>query len=195
MSEFRGRPAQGNLLCVSRLAPGRGLDTLLTAFGMLADDRPSVDLELVGDGPLDDGLRARARSLGLEDRVRFRGRLSSTDVQAAMRRCAMLVLPCRIDEYGIGHALPAVLVEAMSCGTPVVTSTVAGLPEVIRHDRTGLLVPPGEPAALAVAIDALLDDPVHAAEIGAAGRRLVARLGERDETSADARRVAQEVHG
>jgi colanic acid/amylovoran biosynthesis glycosyltransferase len=194
MSDFRGQPAQGNLLCVSRLAPGRGLDTLLTAFGMLADDRPTVDLELIGGGPLDAGLRARALSLGLEDRVRFRGQLPRADVRAAMHRCSMLVLPCRIDEYGIGHALPTVLVEAMSCGTPVVTSTVAGLPEVIHHDTTGVLVAPGEPAALAVAIDALLEDPVHAAEIGAAGRRLVARLADRDGSSAAAHLVAQEVH-
>jgi colanic acid/amylovoran biosynthesis glycosyltransferase len=195
MSELRGPVAQRNLLCVSRLARGSGIETLLTAFGMLADDRPSVDLELIGGGPLEADLRSRARALGLEDRVRFRGPRPSADVREAMRRCAMLVLPCRVDELGNAHALPDVLVEAMSVGTPVVTTTVAGLPELLHHDATGLLVPPDEPAALAVAIDVLLDDPARAAEIGDAGRRLVARILDRDGRSARVHRVGQGVHG
>src|SRR3712207_6363931 len=180
MSELRGPIAQRHLLCVSRLARGSGIETLVTAFGMLADDRPSVDLEIIGDGPLEGELRARARALGLEYRVRFRGQRPAADVREAMQRCAVLVLPCRVDEHGNAHALPPVLVEAMSLGAPVVTTTIAGLPELLHHDATGLLVPPEEPAALAVAIDSLLDDPARAAEIGDAGRRLVARVLDRE---------------
>jgi colanic acid/amylovoran biosynthesis glycosyltransferase len=195
MSELRGPVAQRNLLCVSRLARGTGVETLVTAFGMLADDRPTVDLEIIGDGPLENELRARARALGLEYRVRFRGQRPSADVREAMRRCALLVLPCRVDEFGNAHALPTVLVEAMSVGTPVVTTTVAGLPELLHHDATGLLVPPDDPAALAVAIDSLLEDPARAAEIGDGGRRLVAQIHDREERSARVHRVGQEVHG
>jgi starch synthase len=83
----------------------------------------------------------------------------------------------------------------MSCGTPVVTTTVAGLPELIHHDATGLLVAPNEPAALAVAIESLLDDPARAAEIGAAGRRLMVRRSERDRSETGVPRVRQEVRG
>jgi glycosyltransferase involved in cell wall biosynthesis len=195
MSDLRGQAAEKNLLCVSRLARGRGIETLLVAFGMLADDRPSVDLEIIGDGPLKGDLQARTRALGLEDRARFRGELHSADVREAMRRCAMLVLPCRIDESGDLDGLPPVLQEAMSCGTPVVTTTIGGLPELIQHDATGLLVAPDEPAALAVAIESLLDDPAHAAEIGAAGHRLMARRSERDRSETGVPRVRQEVRG
>ena len=194
MSELRGRPAGRTLLCVSRLVPKKGIDTLLTAFGMLADDRPTVDLEIIGDGPLRDALQAQARALGLEERVCFRGPLPSADVQEALRRCAMLVLPCRIDESGDRDGLPTVLLEAMACGTPVVTTDIVGLPELVRPDETGLLVPPDAPAGLAVAIESLLDDPVRAAELGAAGRRLVGQLHDRDESAARLQRVWQGVH-
>ena len=87
----------------------------------------------------------------------------------------MLALPCRIDASGDRDGLPTVLVEALAGGTPVVTTDILGLPELVRHGHTGLLVPPDDPAARAAAIGKLLDDPVLAAGLGAAGRELVAR--------------------
>ena len=84
----------GPLLCVSRLEPDKGVDMLLTAFGLLSEDRPALLLEIIGDGPFAPALRRQARDLGLEDRVHFRGALPIAEVRTALRRCAMLVLPC-----------------------------------------------------------------------------------------------------
>ena len=162
------------LLCVSPLEPGKGVDLLLTAFGLLSEDRPTLRLEIIGDGPLDSALRRQARDLGLEGRVRFHGSLPTAEVRRALHRCAMLVLPCPIEEPEDRDAFPEALIEAMASGTPVVTTDV--LPNMVRHDTTGLLVAPDSPSGLAVAIATLLDDPARAAGLGAAGRRLVQRL-------------------
>jgi colanic acid/amylovoran biosynthesis glycosyltransferase len=162
------------LLCVSPLEPGQGVDMLLTAFGLLSEDRPTLGLEIVGAGPLDAALRDQVRDLGLAGRVRFHGPLPTAEVRRALHRCAMLVLPGSIEEPGEDDAFPEVLIEAMSSGTPVVTTD--GLPNMVRHDTTGVLVAPDNPSGLAVAIATLLDDPARAAGLGAAGRRLVERL-------------------
>ena len=75
------------------------------------------------------------------------------------------------------------LLEALACGTPVVTTDILGLPELVRHGETGVLVTPDDPVGLAGAIAALLDDPVHAAALGAAGRRLVSQLHDCDKSA------------
>jgi len=173
-SHQRGVVGTGPLLCVSPLEPGKGVDMLLTAFGLLSDDRPTLRLEIVGSGPLDSALRGQARDLGLEGRVRFHGALPTAEVRRLLRRCAMLVLPCPIEQPEDRDAFPEELIEAMASGTPVVTTDV--LPNMVRHDTTGLLVAPDNPAGLAGAIATLLDDPARAAGLGAAGRRLVKRL-------------------
>jgi colanic acid/amylovoran biosynthesis glycosyltransferase len=174
------RAGTGPLLCVSPLEAGKGIDKLLTAVGLLSDDRPALRLEIVGAGPLASALRQQAGALGLEDRIRFRGPLPPAEVRTALRRCAMLVLPCPIeDSYG-RFGVSTLLVDAMAAGTPVVTTDVVGVPNMVRSDTTGVLVAHDDAAGLALGIAALLDDPVRAAGIGAAGRRLIARMHGRD---------------
>jgi len=193
LSEPRTGTKAGPVLCVSRLVPKKGIDTLLTAFGLLAGDRPELELELIGGGPLDGSLRHQAREMGLADRVYFRGSLSSAEVRMALYRCAMLALPCRVDESGDRDGLPTVLLEALACGTPVVTTRILGLPELVRDGETGLLVAPDDPPGLAAAIAALLDDPTRAAALGAAGRALVAQLHDQDRSATQLQHVWQEV--
>lgn len=171
----RAPASYGPILCVCRLVPKKGVDCLLEAFAQLGSLRPALRLELIGGGPLQEQLQAQAIRLGIGDRVDFLGPQPSSRVEEALRRCAVLALPCRIDGSGDRDGLPTVLVEALAGGTPVVTTDILGLPELVRHGHTGLLVPPDDPAALAAAIGKLLDDPVLAAGLGAAGRELVAR--------------------
>lgn len=166
--------AGGPVLCVSRLVPKKGIDVLLDALALLAAGSSPVCAEIIGAGPLHDDLAARARALGIADRVTFRGRLTSDEVAAAYRRCSMVVLPCRIDPSGDRDGLPTVLVEAMARAVPVISTDVAGIPELVRDGQTGLLVAPDDPAALATAMGRLLDDRELAARLGAAGRQLVA---------------------
>jgi len=167
-------PARGPVLCVARLVPKKGVDTLLHAVADLADTQPDLRVELAGGGELSDELAALAARLGIADRVAFLGALSSTEIDAAYRRASMFVLPCRIDADGDRDGMPTVILEAMSRGLPVVSTEIIGIPEVIVHGRTGLLVPPDDAGALASAIDKLWSDPDLARDLGTAARDLVA---------------------
>ena len=86
----------------------------------------------------------------------------------------MIALPCRVTADGDRDGLPTVIVEAMARSIPVVSTDVVGIPEVVDHGRTGLVVEPDDPFGLAEAIVALWDDPERAASFGAAGRTVVA---------------------
>ena len=85
-----------------------------------------------------------------------------------------MALPSRIDEHGDRDGMPTVLVEALARGVPVVATDLVGIPELVRHGETGLLVPPDDPPALAAAIARIVRDPGLARELAAAGRALVA---------------------
>ncbi|MGY1824058.1 glycosyltransferase [Geodermatophilus sp. SYSU D00079] len=156
------------------LEPAGGLDTLLTAFGLLAADRAGLCLEIIGGGPLRRALRTTADQLGLDGAVRFCGPLTAPAVRAAVHRCAVLVLPHRAP-CGRESPLPA-LRHALASARPVVATPAGAPPLLIRHGETGVLVPPDDPTALAVALAGLLDDPVRAAGIGLAGSRAVGAL-------------------
>lgn len=148
------------LLCVAPLLPVGGVDTLLTAFGMLAGDRPDLTLEVVGGGPLSRVLRTHADYLGVAERVRFRGPLAAPAVRGAVHGCAVLVLPHRDDGVAAGSSAEVALLEARATACPVVaTSRAAAQPTSLY---AGLVVPPGTPTVLAQAVESALDAPVRA---------------------------------
>lgn len=169
-------PADGPVLCIARLVAKKGVDVLLRAVAVLPAD---VRLEVVGGGPLAGELRALARELGVADRVRFTGPLPfagpGPSVLDALARCSVVALAARVAPDGDRDGLPTVLVEAMARGLPVVSTTTAGIPELVVDEVTGLLVPSDEPAAMAAALHRLRSDRLLAARLGAAARRHVAR--------------------
>jgi glycosyltransferase involved in cell wall biosynthesis len=154
------------VLFVGRLASNKGLLDLATAFASIARRDPNLFLVLVGaDGGWGARFDARSAELGISGRVRRIGFLPGDAMLAsAYREAALLALPSEYEAFGL------VLLEAMTQGTPVVASRVGGIPEVVTHERTGLLVPPHDPAALADAIGRVLADPAGARRLGAAGR-------------------------
>ena len=117
---------------------------------------------VAGDGPLKEQLAQRASSLGIADRTYFLGHQS--DVQGVLDALDVFVLP------SLWEAMPFSLLEAMSTGLPTVGTSVAGVPEVIIPDRTGFIVPPKDPAALALALRRLLDSSALRREFGEASR-------------------------
>src|SRR5207302_1817304 len=121
-------------------------------------------------GEEEPALRALVRALGLERAVQFRGALPVEQVAAAMRTASLVVLPCVVAADGNVDALPTVLLEAMACGLPVVSTALSGIPEIVADGETGYLVPPGDPAALAAAMRRLLEDCALAERLGRAGR-------------------------
>ncbi|MDT3395196.1 glycosyltransferase [Streptomyces sp. B1866] len=151
---------------LDRTSSWKGVDVLLRAFAALAGDLPDARLRLVGGGDAAADHAGLAARLGVADRVELCGELAGEALVDALRTAAVLALPSRSEAESFGMAL----VEAMACGTPVVGSRVGGIPHVVDDGVTGLLVPPGDPAALAAACRRLLTDGGLADRLGAAGR-------------------------
>jgi colanic acid/amylovoran biosynthesis glycosyltransferase len=146
------------IVAIGRLVPKKGLDVLVRAAACV-----DAQVEIVGDGPERARLEAMANG-----RVRFTGALPHREALARLRGASAFVLPCRELPDGDRDGLPVALVEAMSAGVPVVTTPVGGIPELVRDGETGLLVAPGDDAALAAAVQRVLDDPARLADHGRA---------------------------
>ncbi|MEA1648083.1 glycosyltransferase [Nitrospirillum sp. BR 11164] len=146
------------ILHVARLVEVKGAEYLIRAFSLLADWHPKAQLDIIGDGPLRKPLQRLAGTLGLSSRIRFLGALPHTEVLARMRRAAMLVLPSVHTNTGRVEGLGMVMLEAAATGVPVIGSRIGGIPEAIVEDRTGLLAPERDAAALARHMETLLDN-------------------------------------
>jgi glycosyltransferase involved in cell wall biosynthesis len=150
---------------VCRLAePEKGLAVLLQAMARLAGPSAASPCQLliVGEGPAFTQLRALAERLRIAPWVVFAGRRQ--DIAGVLSLLEVFVLPSLVEGFGIA------IVEAMAAGRPVVATTVGGLPEIVLPGETGLLVPPGDPVALAAAVQELLNNPGRARAMGARGR-------------------------
>jgi glycosyltransferase involved in cell wall biosynthesis len=135
---------------VARLVPQKGLDHLIDSLPVLLETEPSTRLLLVGDGPLRRALERKAENLGVSEAVSFTGHLDR--VVEAYRAMDVLVLPSRYEGFGL------VLAEAMAMGVPIVATNVVGIEDVVTNGSNGLLVPYGDPIALAGAALRLFED-------------------------------------
>lgn len=165
------RPSGRRILAVGRLVPKKGFDLLVRACAAL--DRSGVDFEcvIVGDGPERERLEALVAELGLAHRITLAPARPQSELVQQYAVADVFVLPCRITDDGDRDGVPNVVMEAMATGIPVVATAVSGLPEVVLDGVTGTLVPPEDPAALARALAAAIDDARTAADMGSAGRR------------------------
>jgi glycosyltransferase involved in cell wall biosynthesis len=182
----------GPVLAVARLVPKKGIDTLVEACARANEAGSPFEVEVLGEGPLLDELVELARSRGVGDRVRFRGACPPGAVSEAYARCSLFAMPCRIASDGDRDGLPTTLLEAMARGLPVVTSDVIGIPELVRHEENGLLVPPDDPEALAAAVTALRRDEGLAARLGAEARRTIERAYRPSQCAEEVRRWLDE---
>jgi colanic acid/amylovoran biosynthesis glycosyltransferase len=186
--EVRG---PGRVLSVARLVEKKGLEDLVEACGLLAARGRAVRLELVGDGPLRARLERTARRVGAD--VHFHGPLPQEDVLPLYRRAAAVCLPCVVLSTGDRDGLPTSLLEAMALGAPVVTTSVAGIGELVEHERTGLIVPERDPGAVADALERLLADRELAAALAERGRRRVEERYSLERNVSGLRRLFSEV--
>lgn len=165
------------LLAVGRLVEKKGYPVLLDALSQVADGGHRVRCRIIGAGPLQASLQRRIDELGLQHCVDLQGARTRQEVTAAYRNADAFVQTSVVLADGDRDGIPNSVLEAMSCGLPVVASAVAGIPEVIDHGVTGVLVPPGESAELAAALVTLADDPVLRRELGRNARaHVVAEL-------------------
>lgn len=155
-----------DVLVAGRLSPEKGVDVLILAFSQIADRHPASRLLIVGDGPERDRLEAFA-SQQIGERARFLGLLDEASVRNLMATEARVVAAPSLAEEGAGLTV----IEGALAGRPVVASDAGSLPELVRQAGCGTVVPRGDVAALATALDALLADNVRADRLGRAGRR------------------------
>ena len=171
-----GTAAGDSLLCVGALTPDKGHDALLDGLAMVSDLPWRCDCvgSLVRDPAFADGVRGRARRLGLRDRVRFPGPCAGQELDRAYAAADLLVLASHAETYGM------VVTEALSRGLPVLASEVGGVTEALGHGedgtRPGLLVSPGDPAALGAALRVWLGDAELRDRLRRAARERRAKL-------------------
>jgi colanic acid/amylovoran biosynthesis glycosyltransferase len=146
-------PDNKTLCCVARLGPQKGLHTLVDAVAMVAADQPDVRVIVLGDGPLRAALESQAVASGVSSNVIFAGLASGEAVRQQLLDSRTFVLP------SFAEGLPVVLMEALALRRPVITTWVAGIPELVDA-QVGWLSPPGDVAALALSIRAALDTPM-----------------------------------
>ena len=161
------------ILTVCRLVEKKGLFYLLYACRSLVDQGYTFICHIVGDGPLRQKLEQKIHELSLSDRVVLIGARTHKQVIEMYQKAAITVLPCIISNNGDRDGLPTVLIESLYMGIPSVSTTVSGIPELITSEVNGLLVPPKDSAALAVALTRLLDDPSLRSRLAIAGRKTV----------------------
>lgn len=145
------------LLFVGRLIPRKGLATLLRAMTLLPKRHASTTLTVVGDGPQRTSMPALAGSLGISDRVRFRGAQTRSQVQGALWHADLLVLPSETQPDGEAETLGLVLLEAMATGLQVLATDCGGMREALPPEFRREIVPEGNPVALAERLSDLLD--------------------------------------
>ena len=166
---FRDRSVSNavTVLTVARLVPVKGHAVLLDALAALTARGIDVTLTWIGDGPEHDALLERADRLGVRHRVRMLGAVGQDDIRDEYEGADIFCLP------SFAEGLPVVLIEAMSMQLPVVATQVMGVPELVKHGVSGLLVPPARADLLADALELLARDPAERGSMGAAGRAKV----------------------
>lgn len=168
-------PERPRLVCVGRLCEAKGQLRLIEAAHRLAQEGVPFELVLVGDGPMRSAVEAAIDRRGLRDRVSITGYVSGDRVREEILRSRALVLP------SFAEGLPVVMMEALALGRPVISTFIAGIPELITPGETGWLVPAGSVDELTRAMrDALAADPSALEAKGRNGRRRVAELHDID---------------
>lgn len=191
-AEFLGSPptpptSARRLVCVGRLAEQKGQLILLEAARQLRDEGKSFQLVLVGDGPMRADIESRIADYGLARHVSLLGWQGGEAIRREILAARALVLP------SFAEGLPVVLMEALAQGRPVISTYVAGIPELVEPGRHGWLVPAGSVEALAGAMDEALDAPPEILE--RMGRAGAARVAERHDASRSARELARYFTG
>ena len=164
------------IVAVGRLIAKKGFADLLRACRLLMERGQSFRCEIVGEGPLEQELREQIVQLDLEGRVGLPGAKPQHEIRELLAAATVFVMPSVVDPDGGMDNLPTVIMEAMAAGLPVVSTSIGGIPEMVIQNETGFLVSPGDAAALAGAIEKMINDRLLARKLGQAGHERAQRL-------------------
>jgi colanic acid/amylovoran biosynthesis glycosyltransferase len=163
------------ILCTGTLHEVKGQTYLIEACRLLSEHAIDFVCHFIGDGPDRDALAEQIRQAGLSERVHLLGRQTREQIAELLARADVVVTPSVPTSSGKREGIPVVLMEAMGSGVPVVASGISGIPELVEHEGSGLLVPPRDAQALADALERLHGDPALREHLGRAGRDKVVR--------------------
>jgi len=163
-----------HILAVGRLVPKKGFGDLLDACKLLIDRGISFHCLIVGDGREAEQLHRKQQELDLINEVKFLGPKRQDEIVELMHKSTLLCLPCTIDGDGNRDALPTVILEAMACGLPVVSTNLSGIPEMIDSGINGLLVEPDDPVSLSDHLTRLLSSEKLRKKLADGGLKKVA---------------------
>jgi len=162
------------VVCLSRLVPRKGQDTLIKALPSIRQRVDGAALVIVGGGPYLESLRKLARDCGVADHVTFTGGVPAAELPAHHALADVFAMPCRTRGAGLDvEGLGVVFLEASATGVPVIAGESGGAPEAVQHNKTGLVVDGRSVNTVAEAVTELLSDRDRAAAMGAAGRQWV----------------------
>ena len=174
MSKFPQAPISNTgpfkIVSIGRLIDFKGFNHLIAACAQLKGRQIPFELTIVGDGPLRETLEAQIAELNLTEEIKLAGVMSQEQVKAKLQNSDCFALACIVDSKGASDILPTVITEAMGCRLPIVSTRLVGVPEMVVHEKTGLLVEPGNEKELADALAILHYDRPKARAYGLYGR-------------------------
>lgn len=160
------------IITIGRLIEKKGFADLIQACALLTARRRRFLCEIIGEGPLEAALREQIAAAGLEEVVRLAGPQTQAEIALRLAHATIFVLPCTREEGGGMDNLPTVIMEAMAAGLPVISTPLAGVPEMVEPDKNGELVPEHDPVAICAALERLISDPARARRLGDCGREM-----------------------
>ena len=162
-----------SFFCIGTLHEVKGQTHLVEACRHLRELDLSIDCHFIGDGPDRSALLAQVAAAGLEECIHFHGRKTHQEIAGLLQKADVAVAPSVPTKNGRREGIPVVLMEAMASGLPVVASRLSGIPELVKHEHNGLLVPPGDVQSLTNALKRLYDDSTLRSRLGNAGRQTI----------------------
>lgn len=162
------------IVAVGRLVEKKGFADLVDACAMLADRGVAFKCQIIGEGDCEAALKQQIAALGLNHCVELAGPRPQSEIVDLLQNAAVFAAPCVIGEDGNRDGLPTVLLESMALGTPCISTDVTGIPEILHHEETGLLVGQKDSKALANAIERLINDAALRVKLAEAARALIA---------------------
>ena len=175
--EFKVRRPEADgevrLLTIGRLVEKKGIAYGLEAFARVRERFPDARYHIAGDGPLSDELKARAHALGLGDSVQFLGWKHQDEIIELLLAHHILLTPSVTAKNGDKEGLPVVLMEGLATGMPVLSTRHSGIPELVRHQESGLIAEERDVKGLAQNLEALLEEPDMWKALGQQGRAIV----------------------